>query len=248
MQVLDNKMVKMLLILVVAGVLVFATKSYEKKLGSDVTYSVMGLVVLAALYGLFVVNTDDEESFQSNVNGNDDNETLTDSDGTEPDLNDFMNTTVDDAANTVVEEPAVQEPVVQEPVPQVPEVDENGGVSPSEPLGENEDNKSVEDLFKTSNTVPDQCYPKDILNADDLLPKSTDSTWAQSVPSSQGALTDQNFLNAGYHIGVNTVGQTLRNANRQLRSDPPCPRTKVSPWLQSTIEPDTNRKPLEIGA
>ena len=247
MLVLDNKMVKILLILVAAGVLVFAVKSYEKKLGSDVTYSIMGLVVLAALYSLFVVNSDDEESFQANV-GEDDNETLTDSDGTEPDLNDFMNATVDNAANTVVEEPAPQEPVVQEPAPQVPEVTEAGGVSPSEPLGENEDHKSVEDLFQTSNTVPDQCYPKDILNADDLLPKSTDSTWAQSVPASQGSLTDQNFLNAGYHIGVNTVGQTLRNANRQLRSDPPCPRTKVSPWLQSTIEPDTNRKPLEIGA
>ena len=107
MLVLDNKMVKILLILVAAGVLVFAVKSYEKKLGSDVTYSIMGLVVLAALYSLFVVNSDDEESFQANV-GEDDNETLTDSDGTEPDLNDFMNATVDNAANTVVEEPAPQ--------------------------------------------------------------------------------------------------------------------------------------------
>ena len=64
----------------------------------------------------------------------------------------------------------------------------------------------------------------------------------------QGGLTDQNFLNAGYHVGINTVGQSLRNANRQLRSDPPNPQVKVSPWLQTTIEPDVNRKPLEIGA
>ena len=28
---------------------------------------------------------------------------------------------------------------------------------------------------------------------------------------------------------------------------PPNPQVKVSPWLQSTIEPDTNRKPMEIG-
>ena len=46
---------------------------------------------------------------------------------------------------------------------------------------------------------------------------------------------------------VNTVGQTLRNANRQLRSEPPNPQVKVSPWLQTTIEADTNRRPLEIG-
>jgi hypothetical protein len=56
-----------------------------------------------------------------------------------------------------------------------------------------------------------------------------------------------NFLTAGYHIGINTVGQTLRNANRQLRSEPLNPQVPVSPWLQTTIEPDTNRRPLEIG-
>ena len=48
--------------------------------------------------------------------------------------------------------------------------------------------------------------------------------------------------------GVNTVGQSLKNANRQLRSDPPNPQVKVSPWLQSTIEPDTDRKSLSLGA
>ena len=41
--------------------------------------------------------------------------------------------------------------------------------------------------------------------------------------------------------------QTLRNANMQLRSEPPNPQVKVSPWLQTTIEPDVNRKPMEIG-
>jgi len=103
-------------------------------------------------------------------------------------------------------------------------------------------------MYNTSNAVPDQCYPKDVLSSADLLPKDTDSTWAQSVPATNGALSDQNFLNAGYHIGVNTVGQSLRNANRQLRSDPPCPRSQVSPWMQSTIESDTNRRPLEMGS
>ena len=46
---------------------------------------------------------------------------------------------------------------------------------------------------------------------------------------------------------MNTVGQTLRNANYQLRSEPPNPQVKVSPWQQTTIEPDTNRRPMEIG-
>ena len=33
----------------------------------------------------------------------------------------------------------------------------------------------------------------------------------------------------------------------QLRSEPPNPQKKVSPWQQSTIEPDFNRKQLDIG-
>jgi hypothetical protein len=67
-------------------------------------------------------------------------------------------------------------------------------------------------------------------------------------PAGQGDVKDQNYLTAGYHVGVNTVGQTLRNANLQLRSEPPNPQVPVSPWNISTIEPDINRVPLEIGS
>ena len=86
------------------------------------------------------------------------------------------------------------------------------------------------------------------LSAQDLLPNDANSSqWAQVYPTGEGKLKDRNFLQAGYHIGINTVGQTLRNANMQLRSEPPCPQVKVSPWIQSTIEPDLGRKPFEIG-
>ena len=47
-------------------------------------------------------------------------------------------------------------------------------------------------------------------------------------------------------FAINISGQSLRNANMQLRSEPPNPIKKVGPWMQSTIEPDLNRKPLEI--
>lgn len=99
----------------------------------------------------------------------------------------------------------------------------------------------------SNNQYPKDAYPKDQLSPAELLPGDANSTWAQVNPSGQGSLGDQNFLNAGFHVGTNTVGQTLRNANLQLRSEPPNPQVKVSPWLQSTIEPDTNRKALEIG-
>jgi len=94
---------------------------------------------------------------------------------------------------------------------------------------------------------PSDCFPKDQLNADDLLPKDKYSKWASVNPTGSGELSDRNFVEAGYHFGVNTQGQSLRNANYQLRSEPANPQVKVSPWMQSTIGPDTNRRPLEIG-
>jgi hypothetical protein len=130
---------------------------------------------------------------------------------------------------------------------------QNGySVEPSESLGNNEifsplPYQGTGEFGLSGNQYPRDCFPKDQLTPAELLPGDANSKWAQSVPSTQGELGDQNFLAAGFHVGVNTVGQTLRNANRQLRSEPPNPQVKVSPWLQTTIEADTNRRPLEIG-
>jgi hypothetical protein len=42
------------------------------------------------------------------------------------------------------------------------------------------------------------------------------------------------------------VGQSLRNANYQLRSEPPNPQVPVTVFNVPTIEPDVNRRALEI--
>lgn len=99
----------------------------------------------------------------------------------------------------------------------------------------------------TDNVQPG-CLPKDQLMPQELLPQDNAANqWSQVNPQGAGSLMDKNLLQAGHHVGINTVGQTLRNANLQLRSDPPNPQVQVSPWIQSTINPDTNRKPFEIG-
>ena len=61
-----------------------------------------------------------------------------------------------------------------------------------------------------------------------------------------GDLQNVSLLKAGYHIGINTVGNSLRNANLQLRSEPANPQLNIGPWNHTTISPD-NRRPLEIG-
>ena len=94
--------------------------------------------------------------------------------------------------------------------------------------------------------APAGCYPRDQLTPSELLPKDANSVWAQQNPMGTGSLKGKNFLSAGALIGVNTVGQSLRNANYQLRSEPPNPQVPVTVFNVPTIEPDVNRRALEI--
>lgn len=96
--------------------------------------------------------------------------------------------------------------------------------------------------------APAGCYPRDQLTPSELLPKDMNSIWAEQNPMGPGSLKGKNFLSAGALIGVNTVGQSLRNANLQVRSEPPNPQVAVSIFNQSTISPDISHRPLEIGA
>lgn len=111
---------------------------------------------------------------------------------------------------------------------------------PANPMGQNEEYASVSNM--SSGNAAATADPKD------LLPKDEHSEWSKLNPNSSNDLDKVNLLKAGHHIGIDTIGNTLRNANLQIRSEPPNPTTKVSPWLQSTIEPDLMRVPMEIGS
>lgn len=89
-------------------------------------------------------------------------------------------------------------------------------------------------------------FPQDRISPEDLLPKDAANTkWAQANPAGQGDVQDINLLNAGFHLGMNTQGTSLRNASHDLRSEPSNPRYKVSIWNNATIDSDLNRRPLE---
>jgi hypothetical protein len=121
-------------------------------------------------------------------------------------------------------------------------------VQPSDPQGQNEVFASVSGGQTSGQGIPSACNKPNIQNPSDLLPKDKNSQWAQLNPSGKGDLANINLLKAGYHIGIDTIGQTLRNANLQIRSEPPNPQVNVGPWNLSTIEPDFLRPPLELGA
>ena len=127
------------------------------------------------------------------------------------------------------------------------EVENNteGGPAPVSDGDNIETPQGIENLSRT----PSTCYPQPSLTPEDLLPAQEGKAIQEfniAQPIGEGILADVNLLDAGSHIGINTVGQSLRNANLQLRSEPPNPQTEISPWLNSTIAPDLQRKPLEL--
>ena len=89
---------------------------------------------------------------------------------------------------------------------------------------------------------------QDQIKADDLLPKYDDANaFAKENPVSK-LLKEQNFLISGYHAGVNTVLQSNKIGNLDLRSLPPIPKESVGPWHQSSYEqsPGQLRRGVEI--
>jgi hypothetical protein len=107
---------------------------------------------------------------------------------------------------------------------------------------------NVNGLNTDMQNLPPSCASKQISNPKDLLPADGNTEFSKMNPSGSGDLMNVNLLRAGHHIGINTVGTSLRNANLQVRSEPPNPRLNTGPWNTSTITADTHRRPLEIGS
>jgi hypothetical protein len=134
--------------------------------------------------------------------------------------------------------------LVEEFQQQQKEMQKADAVKPAEETT-NSDYRAVD--FETQK-LPSDCFPRDRLSAEDLLPNDAANTkWAQVNPAGQGDVSNQNFLTAGWAVGINTVSGSLRNANLQLRSEPPNPKTSW-PIMNSTIEPDVLRKNFELGS
>ena len=76
----------------------------------------------------------------------------------------------------------------------------------------------------------------------DLLPNDVNDNFSDFTGDIKKNIQAPDLLTAGANMG--TIGQSLRNANQQLRADPVIEKTLQCPWNNSTIEADTSRKPL----
>jgi hypothetical protein len=126
-------------------------------------------------------------------------------------------------------------------------MDDGHSAPPSQPTVNDTSAQNVESLSQQNAGSGYSVQP--VANPADLLPYDQNSEWSalNPVAMNQGSVAMPDLLQAGYHIGLDTIGQALRNANLQLRSDPIIPKQDIGPWNQSTIEPDLARVPLEVG-
>jgi hypothetical protein len=87
--------------------------------------------------------------------------------------------------------------------------------------------------------------PSEEFLSSNLLPKNNNVIADDAFSFAPKDLQNMNFLDATTRVGVDTVSSSLRNANYGLRSEPTNPKTNVSPWMNSDIDPDLARRPLE---
>jgi hypothetical protein len=123
----------------------------------------------------------------------------------------------------------------------------NGHVGPANPLGQNSSPGQIAGVRTDMHGLPPSCTRQSVVDPKQLLPRDGNNEFSKLNPMGAGDVANVSLLKAGYHVGINTVGQSLRNANLQLRSEPANPQLQTGPWNTSTIGPDFNRRPMEIG-
>ena len=261
MNQLNNNMTKMVLLVLVAAVLLVALNLNHKKIGKEVALLGTLAVVLVAIFlgnNLMVAPVEEEEEVAAELVAN--NNAHHNNNAAHNNNAHHMNNAPLNNNMAVEEESNVVNAANYEDDVNVENVVEGFQNNPNNNNNNNNNNNANAqvDSHDMMNSRPEavnqsnrgnnnnSCLPRDVLNPEDLLPSSVaPNNW--DTPANPGGIDGPNFLNPEHLVGINTVGQSLRNANRQLRSEPANPQVKVSPWLQTTIEPDTNRKPLEIG-
>jgi hypothetical protein len=92
-------------------------------------------------------------------------------------------------------------------------------------------------------------FNKDYLKKYDsksYLPQEVNDEWFDTdfSQAKKNVGSDKLINTDKYIVGVDTVGQSLKNATYDIRGTIANPKYNVSPWLNSTYEPDYNIKPL----
>jgi len=108
---------------------------------------------------------------------------------------------------------------------------ENGDFLPNDP-------NSLQAAF--SGKPRKELSEEEKFNASELLPKEERQDWFEDVTPQK--IKNRHLINIYRPIGVNTVITSRKNPSLDLRGNPVNPKTFVSPFLNSSIDPDVNAR------
>lgn len=220
--ILENNMNKLVILFVIGIILLVGINVYKTNIGAQpsVVLSVV-VIIVCGYFGYILINDENNETIQN--------------------VEKYENNQINEAFNDYESESPIYE-----------EYENNEEVDNEEVY-----NEKVENYNEIVDESPETNVNEDVnlehFQSETLLPNSnvdgtqtpTTSSHDEVNPNTPGSINTGTLLNSGHHIGVNTTGCSMRNANRGLRSEPPNPQTQVSPWLNTTICPDLYRKPLD---
>lgn len=114
----------------------------------------------------------------------------------------------------------------------------DGGVSPYSGLA-----RDVTEEKKRNLLAKDGSFDVDMYNVNNLLPQERHDDWFEVIEEPI-SVKNRHLMSLQRPIGINSIGESLRNATHDLRPAPVNPKFVTGPWMQSTIEPDYNTKSL----
>lgn len=84
----------------------------------------------------------------------------------------------------------------------------------------------------------------DKYNVNSFLPQEENKDWFETIETVD--VKNSNLINIYRPIGVNTIGSSNKGSSYDIRGNGKaiCPKFVVSPWLQSTTDPNRNTKSL----
>lgn len=79
---------------------------------------------------------------------------------------------------------------------------------------------------------------KELMDADKLLPQE-EKDWFDTIPEPI-KVKNRHLININRPIGIDSVGSSMKIACRDLRGNIPAPKMAISPFLNSSVEPDVS--------
>ena len=106
----------------------------------------------------------------------------------------------------------------------------------------NVENAAENDEFSPADYVSDKLAAYTAKKTDEGLLPVEEKDWFEDVTPTK--IKNRHLINIYRPVGVNTISTSLKNPSLDIRGAPANPKTVVSPFLNSSIEPDHNIKGL----